>query len=315
MSTDLMIFEGQELEVLTKEDVNFDFDGTVLFNGKQVGEILGYSNYNRDIERHCENESVFIVTREKLNTEKVASSKFNTIISTLGQRGTKFLNEDGVFDLIYGSKLPKAKLFRKKVREIIKIVQQTGRYDVVENKIQQIEDNKERELSLSLYQLEQVLKVNPSDMLTTLAYNNMKQELTTYKQDKKLEEFENKVQAIEASQIEQKEKIEGLFLIGDRVQFVNEVNRIARAYDMQQSEVYQQAYNTLKSLYGIDLCTRVKNKREQIQSERLASGKKPYAPSTLKSKMNNLILADELEIWNEMGRSLNAVEQKLIKAE
>ena len=42
MKNELTIFEGIELEVLTKEDVNIDFNGECLFNGKQVTKILGY---------------------------------------------------------------------------------------------------------------------------------------------------------------------------------------------------------------------------------------------------------------------------------
>ncbi|NCI19773.1 hypothetical protein EJM73_09055 [Clostridium botulinum] len=58
MKNNLTIFEGQGLEILTKEDVNFDFDGEVLFNGKQVCGILDYEieDYTKTINRHCDED-------------------------------------------------------------------------------------------------------------------------------------------------------------------------------------------------------------------------------------------------------------------
>lgn len=303
MSNELMIFEGEELEVLTREDVNFEFDGTVLFNGNQVGDVLGYKRGVKAVNDYTRENQ-----RYKISNSKILKQDFRKLHNT----GEVFVNEKGVMKLIINSNMPKADEFEDKVWEIVTKVQQTGKYDVIENKLQQIEDEKERELSLGLYQLEQVLKINPSDMLTTLAYNNMKQELTTYKQDRKLEEFENKVQAIEANQEDQKKKLESIVAIGDRVQFTNEVNRISRVTATKHAEIYNLTYLKLKNLYGIDLNTRTRHKRQELQDERLNKGLRVYAPSTLKSKVNNLVLADEECLWNELGRSLYAVEQDLL---
>lgn len=303
MANELMIFEGEELEVLTREDVNFEFDGTVLFNGNQVGAILNYARPTKAITDK---------TRESQKCLIKNSDVLKQCFRKLNNAGEIFVTEKGVMKLIITSNMPKADEFENKVWEIVTKVQQTGKYDVIENKLQQIEDEKERELSLGLYQLEQVLKINPSDMLTTLAYNNMKQELTTYKQDRKLEEFENKVQAIEANQEDQKKKLESIVAIGDRVQFTNEVNRISRVTATKHAEIYNLTYLKLKNLYGIDLNTRTRHKRQELQDERLNKGLRVYAPSTLKSKVNNLVLADEECLWNELGRSLYAVEQDLL---
>ena len=306
MSNELMIFEGEELEVLTREDVNFDFDGTVLFNGKQAGTLLKYKNPSESIRVNVREKDKYLVKNANiLDSIKHGFRKLNNA-------GEIFITEKGIMKLIINSSMPKANEFEDKVWEIVTKVQQTGKYDVIENKLQQIEDDKERELSLGLYQLEQVLKVNPNDMLTTLAYNNMQQELTIYKQNKKLEEFENKVQAIEANQEDQKKRLESIVAIGDRVQFTNEVNRISRATGTKHAEIYNLTYLKLKNLYGIDLNARTKNKRQELQNERLDKGLKLYAPSTLKQKVNNLVLADEECLWNELGRSLYAVEQDLL---
>ena len=67
MKNELTIFEGIELEVLTKEDVNIDFNGECLFNGKQVTTILGYGvdDYIKTINRHCDEDSVSLITKDK----------------------------------------------------------------------------------------------------------------------------------------------------------------------------------------------------------------------------------------------------------
>lgn len=97
MNKELTIFEGIELEVLTKEDVNVDFNGECLFNGIQVVKILGYGvdDYIKTINRHCDEESVSLITKDKLKSKTAL---------TLKQRGTYFINEDGVVDLICNSK-------------------------------------------------------------------------------------------------------------------------------------------------------------------------------------------------------------------
>ena len=170
MKNELTIFEGIELDVLTKEDVNIDFEGECLFNGKQVCVILNYGadDYIKTINRHCDEESVSLITKEQLK-DKISVS--------LGQRGTKFINEDGVMDLIYNSKLPKAKEFKKKVREIVKSVQATGRYDEIENKLKTIEDEIEKNLKLTIYQYENIVKMNPTDILSAMCLSQKQNEV------------------------------------------------------------------------------------------------------------------------------------------
>ena len=145
MNNELMIFEGQELEILTKEDINFKFEGTVLFGGKQSALILNYSNTAKAISDHVDDDCKLL-----LKSSDITKRDFRK----LNNAGEIFITEDGVFDLIYNSKLPKAKEFKKKVRNIVKQVQQTGKYDTIEENIKLIEDDKERELSLKLYQLQ-----------------------------------------------------------------------------------------------------------------------------------------------------------------
>lgn len=299
MENQLTIFEGVELEVLTKEDVNIKFNGECLFNGIQITDILGYSNGNRDIETHCDDDCIELITKDKLNTKMVLS---------LGQRGTKFLNEDGVMDLIYNSKLPKAKEFKKRVREIVKEVQSTGKYDSIEQSIKTIEDETERNLKLTIYQYESIVKINPTDVLSGMMLNNKKNELNTYLQGKELEKIKNDME-------DTKKKIQNICVIGDRKAFTNEINSVARATGKDQSEIYTLTYKQLEDDYGIDLKTRCENRKKKIQNERLEQGKKPLSPATLKNKVNNLVIADEESIWNELGKCLFYVKNELLGIE
>lgn len=300
MNKELTIFEGNELEILTKEEVNIEFNGECLFNGKQVCSILGYleENFARDISRHCDEDCIELITKEKL------SSKLEASLS-LGQRGTKFINEDGVMDLIYNSKLPKAKEFKKKVREIVKEVQATGKYDSIEQQLKLIEDETEKNLKLTIYQYEGIVKINPSDILSGMMLNNKKNELNTYLQSKEIEKLKGVVDDVSS-------RIGNICAIGDRKQFVNEVNSVSRATGKEQSEIYTLTYKQMLDDYGIDLKQRCNNEKAKIQEERLSEGKKPLSPSTLKSRCSALSIADSLELWGELGKSLFAVKDKIL---
>jgi prophage antirepressor-like protein len=148
MNNELMIFEGQNLEVLTKENVNFEFNGEVLFNGKQVCSILEYSNDRDALSKHVRENQKF-----KVKNSDVAKHDFRQ----LNNAGETFITEKGVMKLIISSKMPKAEEFEDRVWDIVSEVQKTGRYDIVEQKLMQIQDPKEKELSLAVYRAEQIV--------------------------------------------------------------------------------------------------------------------------------------------------------------
>jgi prophage antirepressor-like protein len=194
MENQLTIFEGEQLEILTKEDVNFEFNGDVLFNGKQIAMMLEYKNDRDAISKHTrENQRI------KVKNSDVANHDFRK----LNNAGETFLTEKGVMKLIINSDMPKADEFEDKVWNIVETVRKTGKFDSVEEKIKTIEDEKERRMTLSLYTYEQALKINPKDMLTAINYSQTKQELELYKQQKQLENINHKVEQLE----EQSEQI------------------------------------------------------------------------------------------------------------
>lgn len=87
--------------------------GEPWFVAKDVCGILGYANPSKAIADHVENE-------DKLNNET---------LSSLGQRGGWLINESGLYSLIFGSKKPEAKAFKRWVtHEVLPAIRKTGGY-------------------------------------------------------------------------------------------------------------------------------------------------------------------------------------------
>lgn len=109
--TDLQIFNSPEFGAIR----TIEKDGEPWFVGKDVAEALGYTDPNKAIVMHVDEE-------DKLN-DKTASS--------LGQRGGWLINESGLYSLVLSSKLPTAKQFKRWVTsEVIPSIRKTGSYSV-----------------------------------------------------------------------------------------------------------------------------------------------------------------------------------------
>ena len=92
-----------------------DMEGEVWFVGKDVAEILGYTNPSKALADHVDEE-------DKLNNES---------LSSLGQRGGWLINESGLYSLVLSSKLPTAKQFKRWVTsEVLPAIRKTGEYHV-----------------------------------------------------------------------------------------------------------------------------------------------------------------------------------------
>lgn len=95
-----------EVRTLTK-------DGEPWFVGKDVAEILGYTNPSKALADHVDDE-------DKLNNET---------LSSLGQRGGWLINESGLYSLILSSKLPTARAFKRWVTsEVLPAIRKHGGY-------------------------------------------------------------------------------------------------------------------------------------------------------------------------------------------
>lgn len=114
MNSEMKIFENPEFgSVRTVE-----MDDTPYFVGKDVAEVLGYSDTNKALAMHCDDED------KKLNDKSSPS---------FGQRGATLINESGLYSLILSSKLPKAKEFKHWVTsEVLPAIRRHGMYAVDE---------------------------------------------------------------------------------------------------------------------------------------------------------------------------------------
>lgn len=106
---ELRIFKNEEFGEIRMMEIK----GTLYFVGKDVAEILGYTNTPKAIRDHIDDE-------DKL-TERIFLSGQN--------REVIFINESGLYSLILSSKLPTAKRFKHWVTsEVLPSIRKNGGY-------------------------------------------------------------------------------------------------------------------------------------------------------------------------------------------
>lgn len=98
------------------------------FVGKDVAEILGYSNTNKAIQVHVDNEDKFLRSARGSEMGKLFSS-LKEMQEKLGRQDNWFINESGVYSLVFSSKLPTAKKFKRWVTsEVLPAICKHGAY-------------------------------------------------------------------------------------------------------------------------------------------------------------------------------------------
>jgi prophage antirepressor-like protein len=136
--TEVFEFNGNEMEILLTEDVDVEFDGDFLMSGKQVASVLGYSDTSDAIRTHIDEDDKILMKNSNL---------VNHQLRNLANRGETFITESGVYALIFGSKLEKAKEFKHWVtKEVLPTIRRTGQYDLTKRKTPsyELEDPVER---------------------------------------------------------------------------------------------------------------------------------------------------------------------------
>lgn len=118
MNNEIQIFDheefGQVRSVLR--------DGEPWFVGKDVASALGYSNASKAVITHVDEDD-----KQSLMVDFGADSQNGNVPT--GQTKTTIINESGVYALVFGSKLPKAKEFKRWVTsEILPSVRKHGAY-------------------------------------------------------------------------------------------------------------------------------------------------------------------------------------------
>ena len=120
-TTDIQVFESVDFGKVRIIEMN----GEPYFVGKDVAEILGYSNINKAIQMHVDEED------KKVLDFKGFSHFGNTLWGKNDFSNKTVINESGLYSLILSSKLPKAKEFKRWVTsEVIPSIRKTGRYAV-----------------------------------------------------------------------------------------------------------------------------------------------------------------------------------------
>ena len=118
--SELQVFNFEELPVRT-----LTMDDEPYFVGKDVAEVLGYSNTRDALNKHVDEDD-----------KKILTSR-NTTLENLPNRGLTAVNESGLYSLIFSSKLESAKRFKRWVTsEVLPAIRKHGIYatdNVIEN--------------------------------------------------------------------------------------------------------------------------------------------------------------------------------------
>ena len=105
MSELTKVFNGKELKVIEK-------DGEAWFFGKDVADILGYSNTQKAIRDHVDEE------------DKTQNESF-----TVNGTAMVTINESGLYSLVLKSKMPDAKKFKRWITsEVLPSIRKHGAY-------------------------------------------------------------------------------------------------------------------------------------------------------------------------------------------
>lgn len=205
-----------ELKIWNYEDSTvrtIEIDGEIWFVGKDVAAVLGYTNPQKAIRDHVDEE------------DRTVNESF-TVNGTMAA----LINESGVYALIFGSKLPTAKKFKRWVTsEVLPAIHRTGSYGV------------DATLTPEL----QVL---------------IQHERMMAQQQKQLTEVQSKMEAIQDMFTFTPEN----WKKDIRVAVGNLSVMIAGDYSMMQ-ELYEQIYALLEDRAGADLEARLRNRRIRME--------------------------------------------------
>ena len=110
---DLQIFKNEEFGQVRTMLINNE----PYFVGKDVAEILGYSNSSKAVSTHVDDQDKIMAM--------IAHSQNGTMVKTQ----TALINESGLYSLILSSKLPAAKKFKRWVTsEVLPQIRKHGAY-------------------------------------------------------------------------------------------------------------------------------------------------------------------------------------------
>ena len=139
----MQIFKSEEFgEVRTCQ-----VDNQIMFVGSDVAKALGYTNTQKAIRDHVDDE-------DKLTERFVLSGQKRKVV---------IINESGLYSLILSSKLERARQFKRWVTsEVLPQIRMTGRYELTSNALKLLGEKAEYcdevLLSVSCFTMTQVAK-------------------------------------------------------------------------------------------------------------------------------------------------------------
>ena len=202
------------------------------------------------------------------------------------------VNEPGMYGLILGSRKPEAKAFKRWIKhDVLPQISKTGAYT----------GNKSSATLLHMMTAELVKHEQQIEVL------NQRMDYT----DARFEETEDTF-------------IKTLSEPSDRATFTRKVRELAKLrFAGRIHDAYNVVYQVVKEKYGVDVTARTMNERRRLQQERREQGLKPYAQSTLETKVSQVevlerlgMLDDAMKIvvgsitkyWKQKGRDNTAEE-------
>lgn len=134
-------FKGHEVRTVT-------INNEPYFVGRDVADILGYSNSKDALNKHVETEDKQIIQRSQIATLDIPN------------RGLTIINESGLYSLILSSKLPQAKEFKRWVTsEVLPTIRKHGAY-LTDSKIEEVLLSPDTIINLATQLKEERQKVN-----------------------------------------------------------------------------------------------------------------------------------------------------------
>ena len=137
-----------------------DKQQNVWFRGKDVGEILKYSNVRKAICKHVDNEDKKQLFTYHTSVPKMGTVAPNTSVPKMGTVAPSgsmcnYINESGFYSLVFSSKLETAKKFKRWITsEVLPSIRKYGQYKLFDspwNKMIMI--GNERDLHYKVVQL------------------------------------------------------------------------------------------------------------------------------------------------------------------
>lgn len=116
----LQIFTSDQFGAIRAVNIN----GEPWFNGTDITAALGYRNSRDAIAKHVANEDSRLFLKSQIAT-----------LEDYPNRGLTFINESGLYALIFGSKLESAQRFKHWVTaEVLPAIRKTGGYQAPQGK-------------------------------------------------------------------------------------------------------------------------------------------------------------------------------------